>query len=57
MPVFVLPGPAIAGIVLGVVIILLLGGGLAAFLFHKHYSKVPHLPERVSMEPEEVIKM
>jgi len=57
MPVFVLTGPAIAGIVLGVVIILLLGGALAAFLFHKYCSKVPHPPERVSMEPEEVVKM
>ena len=57
MPVFVLPGPAIAGIVLGVVTFLLLGGALAAFLFHKHCSKVPRLPERVSTEPEEVIKM
>lgn len=56
MAVFVLPGAAVAGIVVGVVIIFLLGG-FAAWFLYKRYLKVAHLPERVSMEPDEVIKM
>ena len=56
MAVFVLPGAAVAGIVVGVVIIFPLAA-FAAWFLYKRYLKVTHLPERVSMEPDEVIKM
>ena len=56
MAVFVLPGAVVAGIVVGVVIIFPLGA-FAAWFLYKRYLKVAHLPERVSMEPDEVIKM
>ena len=56
MPVFVLPGPTIVGIVVGVLIFVFLGA-FGVWLFYKRTFKTRVQRERVSAEREEVIEM